>query len=98
MLPEALIMPVTYSPVVANVATPVPATPTVTLPLAAATTFDVPFTIELGVPPPPDIPVSNEPLPTKKLPEIFAVVVTLPCSAAKLPVYVGKYVATLALL
>ena len=96
MLPEALITPVTYSPVVANVATLVPATPTVTLPEAAATTFDVPFTIELGVPP-PDIPVSNEPLPIKKLPEMFAVVVTLPCSAAKLPVYVGKYAATLEL-
>ena len=95
MFPLALIKPVTYSPVIANVATPVPATPTVTLPLAAATTLDVPLTIEVGVPP-PEIPVSNEPLPIKKLPEMLAEVVTLPCSATKLPVYVGKYAATLA--
>ena len=61
MLPLALIKPVTYSPVAANVATFVPATPTVTLPLAAATTFDVPFTIELGVP--PLMPESKAPLP-----------------------------------
>ena len=58
-LPVAEINPVTYSPVVAKIAIfGVPATPTVTLPELAATTLLVPFTIEVGVPPPPDIPVS----------------------------------------
>jgi hypothetical protein len=41
-------------------------------------------------------PVNCDPLPMKKLPEILAVVVTLPAKLAKLPVYVGKYAATLA--
>ena len=65
--PDALITPVTYSPVVANVATAaVPPTPTVTLPLLVAMfTLLVPLLMFAPPPPPPDIPVNNEPLPTK---------------------------------
>ena len=79
MLPVADINPVIYSPVVANTATlPVPPTPTVTLPPELTTfTLLVPLTIALGVPP-PVIPVSNDPLPVKKLPAILPTAVTLP--------------------
>ena len=67
MLPLALIKPVTYSPVVANTATfAVPPTPTDTLPPELTTvTFDVPLEILVPLPPPPDIPVSSDPLPIK---------------------------------
>ena len=65
-LPLALIKPVTYSPVVANTATfEVPPMPTETLPPELTTvTFDVPLEI-FAPPPPPDIPVSKDPLPIK---------------------------------
>ena len=62
-------------PTVVNVATAaVPATPTVTLPLGATTTFDVPLTIL--VPAETTIPVSWLPLPIKKLPVTLPVALT----------------------
>ena len=65
MLPVALINPVTYSPVVSHTTTfDVPATPTVMLALLNTVTFEVPLAM-FDPPPPPAIPVSNEPLPMK---------------------------------
>ena len=53
----------------------VPATPTVTLPLAATTTLLVPFVID--APPLAVIPVNADPLPNIKPPAILPVVLTL---------------------
>jgi hypothetical protein len=70
--------PTTVAPPEWNVPTVVPATPIVVLPFNATATLDVPLTILVGVPPPPDIPVSKLPLPIKKLAAILPADVILP--------------------
>ena len=63
MLPVALIKPVTYSPVDAQVAIALPATLAVMLLLPLTTTLLVPFV--MAAPPEATIPVSCDPLPMK---------------------------------